>query len=485
MMAWLRLLLAVGAGLLPSTPSGPAAPVQPRTEPPRDFRLRLDPTEHRINVRVEFVAPGSTTVHLLFPGEWAGYPGLESRLRMVEAEGPSGTLAIEASPEDVSSGHRYVKVARPGRVTLSYSAVLTPPAESRLFHRVSQLSPDGGHLIGADLFPRIWLGHPRSGPQAARVQIQGLPAGWRVATVAERSGTGYVVPDLRSTVFFVGPLRIHPIDVGQRRLIAAIDGDWSVSDDGMAEAVRRIADALHGIAGDAWAAGTYLFGTGRVPRALAGPSLGGQVMGHSAITYLGRGVSADVEYDRWLTTAAHEMMHWYIPQAFDFGEKPPAWFAEGFTDYFALKALLASGLIDGPSFLRAMGERLTRYRKSPLYGHSTMAQAQTDFWEDDAYRYIYDGGAVAALLLDLGFQARGRSLEGILRAARRNDPLTLKALTDALAVVDQNDWLRAWIESGAAPDWDAELERYGLLWKDGELRSEDGWAVNVLGSIPP
>lgn len=483
MSAWLQLLLALAAGLVPSPRPQSPAPPQPRTEPVRDFRLRLEPKEHRIGVRVEFVATGSTTVHLLFPGDWAGYPGLEARLRMVDADGPSGTLAIEASPEDVNSGHRTVRITRPGPVTLSYTATLTPPAESRYFHRASQLTPDGGHLIGADLFPRIWLGQPRSGPQPAEVEIQGLPAGWQIATVAERSGTGYAVPDLRRAVFFVGPLRTRRIGVGPRRLLIAIDDDWTVPDDSMADAVRRIAGALHGIAGDGWATGTYLFGTGRVPRASAGPSVGGQVIGHSAIVYLGRGMPANLEYERWLTTTAHEMTHWYIPQAFEFDEKPPAWFAEGFTDYLSLKALLASGLIDGPTFLQSMGQRLARYRKSPLYGHSTMAQAQSDFWENDAYRYIYDGGAVAAMLLDLGFQARGRSLERTLTEVRRAGPLTLESLTDALAGVEENDWIRPWVESGKAPDWDAELDRYDLALKDGRLISRDGWAVRVLSSI--
>lgn len=262
-------------------------------------------------------------------------------------------------------------------------------------------------------------------------------------------------------------------------------GDWPVAEDRIVDAVQRIAGALHGIARDAWGPGTYLYASGRVPGGVPGLSVGGQVVDRSAIVYVGGDARPSHEYERWLHTTAHELMHWYIPQSFGFREKPPSWFAEGFTDYFALKALLASGLIDGPAFLAEIADRLARYRSSPLFGQASMAEAQKDFWEDDAYRYIYDGGAVAALLLDLGFQARGRSLERALAEARQDGHTSLDGLTARLADVPENAWLRDWLAEGSNPDWDGQLERYGLAWRDGRLESTDDWAITALSSIRP
>jgi predicted metalloprotease with PDZ domain len=315
--------------------------------------------------------------------------------------------------------------------------------------------------------------------------LEGLPPNWSVATVADRVGLRYAVDDLRDAVLVVGPLRSRRTTIGPRTLTVAIQGNWPAEDDRLIDSVERIAGALHGLARDAWPAGDYLYTAGRSPRSLDGAGAGGQVVDRSALVYVGGGAPGASVIDRWLHTTAHELMHWYIPQAFRFDGPPPAWFAEGFTDYFALKALLAGDLIDGARFLKEIGARLDRYRGSPLYGRESVTDAQEDFWEDDSYRYIYDGGAAAALLLDLGFQARGRSLERAVLAGRGAAPLDVARLIELFTDVPQNDWVRDWLADGVDPDWDGQLARYGLDWEDGRLVSEDDWAIERLASIRP
>lgn len=494
-LAWVSLGLDPGSGarraapepvphpvIVPSPAIAPDAAAEGPDELPI-FRLHLNPEAHEARVRVELEAARPTTAHLLFPAEWGGYPGLLARINRIEAWGPGGSLEVRAALEGFSSGHRVVPIERSGSVTFGYDVVFGPPAESRLYHRVSQLAPSGGHLLGSDIFPRIWLGNPTSEPQPGVIQLRGLPPGWRVATVAERSGTGYRLDDVRNTLFVVGPLRTRTVRIGPRSLQIALLGEWSNPDDRLIDAVERIGGALHGMAGDAWGPGEYLYATGRVPPDVPGRSVGGQVVGPSAIVYLGGDPQPEVEFDRWISTTAHELMHWYIPQAFGFEENPPAWFSEGFTDYFALKAALAGDLIRGEEFLAEIGERMARYQASPLFGRASMADAQQDFWEDDAYRYIYDGGALAALLLDLGFQARGRSLEGALERARSDGRSSIEALTSALGGVPENGWLQDWLADARDPEWDRQLERYGLLWRDDRLESTDGWALEVLANV--
>lgn len=450
-----------------------------------EYRLRIEPGERRVEVRVEIEVQEPASIHLLFRGEWDGYHGLASRLNDLRAWGPQGDLEVESKGEDIDSGHRQMKVEIPGLVTIAYSMEMLPPAESRFYHRVSQLSSGGGHLIGRDLLPRIWLNSPSPGTHSARIRIVDMPRRWGAASVARRAGTSYRFDDIGDAVIFVGPLRTRVFHIGHRSLTTSVYGDWPVADERITDAIERIAGALHRIARDGWEKGDYLLGAGRVPEAVPGLSTGGQVIGRSGLVYVGGSGPPKLEFERWLFTTSHELMHWYIPTAFGFQGKPPSWFSEGFTDYFSLKALLAGDLIEPEAFLAEIADRLARYRRSPLYGETSVADAQDDFWEDDAYRFIYDGGAVAAFLLDLGFQARGESLEGVLSSVRESRPVTAERLADALGSIEENEWIHGWLEGGGNPDWESELERYGLDWNGKTLVSSDGWATEMLSTIRP
>ena len=472
---------------LPDTSGQSRAQLETRRPPAfvPEFNVRLDPGSHRLAASIEFAVAAPDTVHLLFRTEWEGYPDLVERLRKLEAFAPSGALPVIRDAGHLGRGHHIIGVPDAQRLTIAYELALTPASESRLYHRASQLGEDGGHLIGGDFLPRVWLGQPRNGAQPGRVWFSGLPPRWRVATVETRAGTAYAVADVLHAVFIVGALRSDRINLGPRSLTTEIYGRWPVADERVTEAVRSIAGNLHLIAGDGWAAGDYLLGAGRVPEEIPGLSTGGQVIGKSGIVYVGGNGPAELEFRHWLYTTAHELMHWYIPTGFALKGQPPSWFAEGFTDYMALKILLAGGLIEPQEFLDRIGERIARYRRSSLYGLKSVVEAQADFWKDDAYRYIYDGGAAAAFLLDLGFQDRGGSLEHALREIRRNQLVTADNLTSALAAVRENRWILEWLASGANPDWDLRLEQYRLSWRDDTLISLDGWVTNALSSIRP
>lgn len=461
----------------------PAQPASPEVIP--EFRLRLDPSSHTIDGTIELEIPRPTTIHLLFRANWEGYPGLEDRLRRLEARGAGGDLDVALGAGDLGTGHHLIEAPRAERVTIRLTMVLAPAQESGLYHRASQIGSEGGHLILGDLLPRIWLGRPRNGPVSARIWFTDMPSNWRVATLEERVGIAYQIDDLIQSVFIVGRLRTKRFNIGTRTLIAAIHGRWPVSDDRVFEAVNRIAGNLHRIAGDGWTGGDHLLGAGRVPAAVPGLSTGGQVVSKSGIVYVGGDGPAEIEFYHWTRTTAHELMHWYIPIGFSFRGDPPRWFAEGFTDYMALKSLLVGRLIEPQQFLDEIAERLDRYRSSPLYGSRSIVDAERDFWRPEVYRYIYDAGAAAAFLLDLAFQDRGASLERALTRIRRSNPVTDDVLIRELGAIRENEWIGPWLADGTEPDWEARLQRYRLAESDGTLVSLDDWATNALASIRP
>ncbi|NIS31859.1 MAG: hypothetical protein GWN07_16730, partial [Actinobacteria bacterium] len=154
----------------------PGEPVVPRRETPSrppevvpEFRVRLDPGTHLVDARIELDLHRSEPIHLLFRAEWGGYPGLESRLAGLEAWGASGPLDVRMNAGDLGAGHHIVETGEPERVTIAYRMRLRPPDASILYHRASQLDPAGGHLLGGDLLPRVWIGRPRNGAQPARI----------------------------------------------------------------------------------------------------------------------------------------------------------------------------------------------------------------------------------------------------------------------------------------------------------------------------
>ena len=477
----------------PDTAERPAETVPARapTIPPRDeepipeIRLTLDAATPAVTARIELDLPRPTAVNFLFRMDFEGYPDLASRLVSLEARGPGGPLRAEKAPEALGNGHYVIDAAAAGHLTIEYNLVLIPPDDSRLYHRVSQIAADGGHLLARDLLPRVWLGPPRSGRQPAWVVFVGLPREWRVVTVETRAGTGYSVADIIDAVFLVGPLRQQQLNLGPRSLVTAIYGRWPIDDARVFDAISRIAGTLHRLAGDGWARGDYLLGVGRVPTSVSGWSAGGQVIGRSGITCAGGSDRYDMEFESWIYTTAHELMHWYIPTGFAFDSEPPSWFAEGFTDYMALKTLLVSGLIDPRTFLDEIDFRWERYRDSRLYGAASIADAQVDFRNEDTYHYIYDGGALAALLLDLGFQDRGGSLERALRQLRRRTQYSHEDLVAALASVRENEWIEDWLADGTNPDWEGRFEAYGLIRSNDSLESLNDWATNALSSIQP
>ncbi len=63
--------------------------------------------------------------------------------------------------------------------------------------------------------------------------------------------------------------------------------------------------------------------------------------------------------------------------------------------------------------------------------------------------------------------------------------MTASSLASALSTVQENRWIGDWIAGTADPDWDAELERYGLVWKNGDLVTVDDWATEMLRTIRP
>ncbi len=101
------------------------------------------------------------------------------------------------------------------------------------------------------------------------------------------------------------------------------------------------------------------------------------------------------------------------------------WFFEGFTSYYDDLALVRSGLIDGPRYLKLLAKTASAVQSMPGRAVQSVAQASFDAWNKyyrqdentpNATISYYTKGAQVALCLDLTLRREGRgSLDAVMR----------------------------------------------------------------------
>lgn len=122
---------------------------------------------------------------------------------------------------------------------------------------------------------------------------------------------------------------------------------------------------------------------------------------------------------------AHEYMHSWIPNQVGGlplqDEARDYWFSEGFTEFYASRALLASGIRSLEDFVARYNEVLTRYAGSPARNF-TADQVMAVFWTNpDAQQSPYDRSRLLALRWDRAVRVASAgklSLDDVLRRQR-------------------------------------------------------------------
>lgn len=117
---------------------------------------------------------------------------------------------------------------------------------------------------------------------------------------------------------------------------------------------------------------------------------------------------------------AHEYFHTW--NAGQLGRQGPrrrsAWLSEGFTDFYARRLLLRSGLFSLADYVAAWNEDLLAYAVSPARNADEDAIAK-GYWQDQALEEVtYKRGALMAALFDAQMRRDGLGLDAVMRAMR-------------------------------------------------------------------
>ncbi|PHY18557.1 serine protease [Caulobacter sp. BP25] len=169
------------------------------------------------------------------------------------------------------------------------------------------------------------------------------------------------------------------------------------------------------------------WGDGREPFLI---TLAGQPSPPGWVSYRGTGLgdafavisTQNVKLDDYRLFLTHEYLHTWNAQrlggAIEGPNEPSGyWFSEGFTDYYARRLGLRSGLVNLEAFAAAWNESLDAYATSPAITASN-AEIVAKFWNDKAVQKLpYQRGAQLAVLMDGKLKTKG-GLDRVMLALR-------------------------------------------------------------------
>lgn len=242
-------------------------------------------------------------------------------------------------------------------------------------------------------FPDNWLIHNSFG---ANERIQHFP---------------FSKTRMIESVFMGGDIRVLKTEVGSRPVYLAIRGnEWSFEDSDLLDMLQKIVATQRAF----WMDWDFPYYTVTLsPMAHRPVMSGGQAS--SSVEYLGTGLrnsfaafvtpSPHLQVSDIQHLFSHEMMHNWIGNKIRSGGGPSdmrfGWFSEGFTEYFALKNLLAAGFIPVDQYVENLNDDFFDKLYQSKIGEEPNDIVAAGFFSDQGKAELpYKRGFVFAFFLD-------------------------------------------------------------------------------------
>lgn len=363
-------------------------------------------------VEIRFAGDADGETRLGLPGEWAGSDSLWRQMEDLRVEGA-------ASVREDGGEARIITHAPGAALAVRYRVRSGYTQEPGFDYQkaVPLILPGWFFFHGEGVFAA-----PDGRENApARFAWSGFPADWKIASdldhlAGARPGT---VTDVVQSVALGAPdLAVVRHEVGGAPVVVAVRGEWDFAPEAFADAVVAVVRAENALWGD----------TGRpfmVPLAPLGRSPQGL-----SYTGTGRTDAFSVASTAGFSLAgasrflAHEYMHTWIGG--EIGGSPEEgasafWITEGFSDFYAGRALLRAGLWTPADLVAELNRVLMRNANSPVRTLPN-ASIRERFWTDGNVQQLpYDRGHLLAFLLDhrIRTESGGRAdMDDVLVAQR-------------------------------------------------------------------
>lgn len=264
--------------------------------------------------------------------------------------------------------------------------------------------------------------------------------------------------ELKYALFIMGDFRLNEFSIGGESVVTAVRGQWSFGDEQFQKNIKTVLETQRNF----WSAGKF-------PYFLVSLIPSGPDCCHYAGTSLTNAMSLFISEKATLNDSmahmmAHESFHAWngrlIKRAYP--EELVFWFSEGFTNYYARKFNLASGLINRQSYVQGINDVLKDYYSSP----ARTAQNQRvlgEFWSNQKINQLpYLKGEILAMIWNDKLQKRtGKSLDDFMKSVLK------RSLSASARISNQtiNETMSQWLPEGVNQDIQSFVEN-GELFKD-------------------
>ncbi len=373
----------------------------------RDGRLQA------LEVTLRLRASPEGEARLNLPNGEAGATELWRNLRDFEVQGATSVTAP-------TPAQRVIKAAPGAPLTVRYRVVSAfdhDPLVSELETYSPLIRPTRFWVYGEALFVT-----PKDASGSAVFRWTRAPAGFGFASDLEHAaGRPMPIADLTESVLVGGSdLAVVRRDLAGAPLRVAVLGHFDFPTDAFVDMAAKTIATERGF----WAVREGPFMVALAPLVA--------VPGRTSTRGEGRGDAfaiqggADTPLSFLKSTLAHEYFHTWNPARLGGmhdgdAERADYWFSEGFTDFYARRLALRSGVFNLDEFVADWNATLSAYAASPLRT-APNARVVTDFWKNyDAQKLPYQRGALLAAAWDQALRARsgGRiGMDDVVKAMR-------------------------------------------------------------------
>ena len=389
--------------------------------------------------------PASERVRVKFRESFAGIDKLYDRItspRIRDGSGSPITLELRGSGNYSFNAH-----GAPGPIEITWTVKFDRPLEPSQYPLVSGLGPESAQLYALDLIPEFTT----EGNETYK--LEGLkiepPPGWSVKTI-------------ENSAFVLGRIK--------ESSHTAMTGAWTFGDDYFSNLVESIARTQATML-EVPVVENYLVSLAPFPYPLTGLRSAALARQRTVVLMLNQGPDAARTRAQLERHVAHEMFHYYLPNAFRVRDNFD-WFWEGFSRYSGLLTLIEMKSLTFDQFLELLLAEYDAYRVNPARNEVSLVTASPEKFASSAnYEIVYRKGLIAAALydLELRWQSRGskrliKVIGGLYRDyALKNREIGNREVIDALKMAgDMSQQISDDIEGTKDIDLIARLEKFGI-----------------------
>jgi predicted metalloprotease with PDZ domain len=350
----------------------------------------------KLQVRVWFAGDADGATELALPNRFGGAENLSRCIQNLACTTPGASLSAEKTMLQHAPGQEiklYYEVAQD----------VQGVTETTAFRPI--LQPDYFHVLGKILFiaPRWNDGYD------VTVAWRNFPENWSLHNSfgSQSASQHFFYHNLcwRESIFVGGDYRIREAQVQGKPVCLVIRGEeWGFHDDTLLSMFQRTVSQQ-----------CKFWEEDHLPRYTVTLTPFDRLPGQSKVAYFGTGLTnsfaafatphAGRGLDELCRLFHHELMHHWIGCKIRCGgtadDMPMAWFTEGFTEYFALKNMLAGGFINDEQYMsRLNGYFLGGLYRSPHRELPNRSISERFFSDTCIERLPYLRGCVFAFFLD-------------------------------------------------------------------------------------